>query len=238
MKVSERRTCRVLGHVRATQRRQPKLREDETPLTRRIVRLASCYGRYGYRRVTALLRREGWRVNHKRVERIWRREGLKVPSKQPKRGRLCLNDGGCVRLRPTHGDHVWSYDFIHDRTRDGRGIKILTVIDEYARECLSIKGERFLTSHGVLETLDDLFVRRGVPEHIRSDNGAEFTAKQVRTWLDTLEVKPLYIEPGSPWENGYVESFHGKLRDELLNGEIFDTLWEAQMLLLFFEKLM
>jgi len=207
------------------------VRDDEDALTRRILELASCYGRYGYRRITALLCREGWRVNHKRVERIWRREGLKVPKKQPKRGRLWLNDGSCIRLRPTHRDHVWSYDFIFDRTRDGRAVKILTVIDEYTRECLALRAERGMKSEDVLEVLDDLFIRRGIPEHIRSDNGPEMTAEIVRFWLETLEVKPLYIEPGSPWENGYVESFHGKLRDELLNGELFDTLWEAQVLL-------
>jgi transposase InsO family protein len=231
LKVSERRACRVLGQARSTQRRRPKVRDDEDALTRRIVELASCYGRYGYRRITALLRREGWRVNHKRVERIWRREGLKVPRKQPKRGRLWLNDGSCIRLRPTHRDHVWSYDFIFDRTRDGRAVKILTVIDEYTRECLALRAERNMRSEEVLEVLDDLFMRRGIPEHLRSDNGPEMTAEVVRSWLDTLEVKPLYIEPGSPWENGYVESFHSRLRDELLNGELFDTLWEAQVLL-------
>jgi putative transposase len=231
LRVSERRACRVLGQARSTQRRRPMVRDDEDALTRRIIELASCYGRYGYRRITALLRREGWRVNHKRVERIWRREGLRVPGKQPKRGRLWLNDGSCIRLRPTHRDHVWSYDFIFDRTRDGRAVKIMTVIDEYTRECLALRAERSMKSEDVLEVLDDLFMRRGIPEHMRSDNGPEMTAKIVRSWLETLEVKPLYIEPGSPWENGYVESFHGKLRDELLNGELFDTLWEAQVLL-------
>jgi transposase InsO family protein len=231
LRVSERRACRVLGQVRSTQRRRPKVRDDEDALTGRIIQLASCYGRYGYRRITALLKREGWRVNHKRVERIWRREGLRVPRKQPKRGRLWLNGGSCIRLRPTHKDHVWSYDFIFDRTRDGRAVKILTVIDEYTRECLALRAERSMRSEGLLEVLDDLFIRRGIPEHIRSDNGSEMTAKLVRAWLDTLQVKPLYIEPGSPWENGYVESFHGRLRDELLNGELFDTLWEAQVLL-------
>ena len=229
--VSERRACRVLGQARSTQRRRPTVRDDEDALTKRIIELASCYGRYGYRRITALLNREGWRVNHKRVERIWRREGLKVPKKQPRRGRLWLTDGSCIRLRPTHRDHVWSYDFIFDRTRDGGVIKVLTVIDEYTRECLTLKAERRLDSGDVLEVLDDLFMRRGIPEHIRSDNGSELTAEVVRSWLETLEVKPLYIEPGSPWENGYVESFHGKLRDELLNGELFDTLWEAKVLL-------
>jgi transposase InsO family protein len=181
--------------------------------------------------MTALLLREGWRVNHKRVERIWRREGLKVPRRQARRGRLWLGDGSCIRLRPTHRDHVWSYGFIHDRTRDGRGVRILTVLDEYTRECLALRAARNVTAEDVLETLDGLFMSRGVPEHIRSDNGSEFTAEAVRGWLETLEVRPLYIEPGSPWENGYVESFHGKLRDELLNGEVFDTLWEAQVLL-------
>ncbi len=231
LRVSERRACRVLGQARSTQRRRPEVRDDEGALTSRIIQLATCYGRYGYRRITALLRREGWRVNHKRVERIWRREGLKVPRKQPKRGRLWLNDGSCIRLRPTHKDDVWSYDFLFDRTRDGRAVKILTVIDEYTRECLALRAERSMRSEEVLEVLDDLFIRRGVPEHIRSDNGPEMTAAVVRSWLDTLEVKPLYIEPGSPWENGYVESFHGRLRDELLNGELFDTLREAQVLL-------
>jgi putative transposase len=170
LRVSERRACRVLGQARSTQRRRPKIRDDEDRLTRRIIELATCYGRYGYRRITALLQREGWRVNHKRVERIWRREGLKVPNKQPKRGRLWLTDGSCIRLRPTHRDHVWSYDFIFDRTRDGRAVKILTVIDEFTRESLALRAERSLTSEEVLEVLDDLFVLRGVPEYMRSDN--------------------------------------------------------------------
>jgi putative transposase len=231
LRVSERRACRVLGQARNTQRRRPKVRDDEDALTGRIIELATCYGRYGYRRITALLDREGWRANHKRVERIWRREGLRVPKKQPKRGRLWLSDGSCIRLRPTHRDHVWSYDFLFDRTRDGRTVKIMTVIDEYTRECLALRAARSLDSENVLEVLDDLFMRRGIPEHVRSDNGPELTAQVVRDWLETLEVKPLYIEPGSPWENGYVESFHGKLRDELLNREIFDTLWEAHVLL-------
>ncbi len=231
LNVSERRACRVLGQARATQRRRAIVRDDEDALTQRIVQLASCYGRYGYRRITALLRREGWRTNHKRVERIWRQQGLKVPKRQPKRGRLWLNNGSCVRLRPLYKDHVWSYDFIHDRTRDGRTVRILTVIDEYSRECLALKPGRYLKAGDVLEVLDDLFIRRGIPDHIRSDNGSEFTAKVVRIWLDTLDIRPLYIEPGSPWENGYVESFHGKLRDELLNRELFDTLHEIKVLL-------
>jgi len=206
-------------------------RDDEGPLTAAIIELASQYGRYGYRRITALLRQDGWHVNHKRVERIWRREGLRVPHKQPKRGRLWLNDGSCLRKRPEHRNHVWAYDFVQDRTKDGRSFKMLTVIDEYTRECLAIRVERKLKSIDVLETLADLFLVKGVPEHIRSDNGSEFTAKIVREWLDRLGSQTLFIEPGSPWENGYNESFNGKLRDELLNGEDFYTLKEAQVLI-------
>lgn len=230
-RVSERRACRVLGQSRSTQRRRPRVRDDEPQLVREMVAIAEQYGRYGYRRVTEMLRRKGWHVNHKRIERLWRREGLKVPKRQPKRRRLWLNDGSCVRLRPEHRDHVWSYDFVHHRTHDGRAFRLLTVIDEYTRECLAIDVARRLTSEDVLERLSDLFVRRGVPEHIRSDNGSEFTALKVREWMARVDVKTLYIEPGSPWENGYIESFNGKLRDELLDREIFDTLLEAKVLI-------
>ena len=216
---------------RSTQRRLRLIPDDEAPLTARIVALASEYGRYGYRRVTALLRREGWRVNHKRVERIWRKEGLKVPKRQPKRGRLWLNDGSCIRRRAEHRNHVWSYDFVADRTHDGQPIRMLTVIDEYTRESLAIEVQRRLSSQDVLDVLRDLFVERGAPEFIRSDNGAEFTAKAVREWLRKVAVKTLFIEPGSPWENGYNESFNGKLRDELLAREIFYTLKEAKVLI-------
>jgi len=197
----------------------------------RIIELATQYGRYGYRRITALLRTKGWKVNHKRVEKIWRREGLKVPQKQPKRSRLWLNDGSCIRLRPEHKDHVWSYDFVVARTADGRALRILTILDEYTRECLSILVQRQIRSQDLISVLTDLFLRRGIPEYIRSDNGPEFTAKAVRDWLNRLEVKTLFIELGSPWENGYIESFNGKLRDELLNGESFTTLLEAQVLI-------
>jgi transposase InsO family protein len=231
LRVSERRACRVLRQPRSTQRYCPKPTGVEEALTRRIVELATEYGRYGYRRITALLCEEGWRVNHKRVERIWRQEGLKVPSKQPKRGRLWFNDGSCIRLRPAYKDHVWSYDFVADRTKNGRPLKILTLIDEYTRECLAIKVARSIRSQNVLECLAELFVHRGTPDHIRSDNGPEFTARAVREWLGRVDVKTLFIEPGSPWENGYVESFNGKLRDELLNGEIFYTLTEAKVLI-------
>jgi putative transposase len=196
-----------------------------------MIEFAMTYGRYGYRRVTALLRWEGWRVNHKRVERLWRREGLKVPKRQPKRGRLWLNDGSCLRLRPEHRNHVWSYDFVADRTHDGRPLRMLTIVDEYTRECLAIDVARRLGSNDVLERLTDLFVQRGTPDYIRSDNGSEFTAHAVRGWLERVGVKTLFIEPGSPWENGYVESFNGKFRDEFLNGELFYTLMEAKVLI-------
>lgn len=231
LSMSERRVCRVIGQPRSTQRLHRVFRVDEDYLRAEIVRLAKAYGRYGYRRITVLLRREGWQVNHKRVERIWREEGLKVPKKQPKRGRLWLNDGSCIRLRPTHRNHVWSYDFVADRTHDGRSIKILTVIDEYSQECLAILVERRLKPDDVLSCLTELFVSHGPPEHIRSDNGSEFTAGAVRQWLKRLNVRTLFIEPGSPWENGYNESFNGKFRDELLNGEIFYSLKEAQVLI-------
>jgi len=198
-----------LGQARSTQRHIPNVTDEDKRLVARITELAVKYGRYGYRRITALLRQEGWNVNHKRVQRIWRREGLKVPQKQPKRGRLWLNDGSCIRLRPEYKDHVWSYD----------------------RECIAILVARHVSSEDVIDQLFHLFVFRGIPEHLRSDNGPEFTARAIRDWLNRLGVKTLFIEPGSPWENGYIESFNGKLRDELLNREIFTTLLEAKVLI-------
>lgn len=230
--ISQRRACKVLGQARSTQRRKVDGNAEEKRLTQDIIQLATKYGRYGYRRITALLNsRQGWRVNHKRVERIWRREGLKVPQKQPKRGRLWLNDGSCVRLRPDHKDHVWSYDFVKCRTSDGRAFRILAILDEFTRECLSILVARRITSQDVIDQLFQLFVMRGIPEHIRSDNGPEFTAREIRKWLANIGVRTLFIEPGSPWENGYIESFNGKLRDELLNREVFTTLTEAKVLI-------
>ena len=229
--VSERRACQVIGQPRSTQRYDKQIPEDEELLRQRIIELASQYGRYGYRRVTALLHNEGWIVNHKRVQRIWHEEGLKVPQKQPKRGRLWLNDGSVIRLKPLFPKHVWSYDFMEDRTHNGVKFRILNVIDEFTRECLAVKVARRLTSHNVVRLLSALFIERGVPVHIRSDNGPEFIAKRVRDWLGRLQVRPLFIEPGSPWENGYIESFNGKMRDELLNLEIFYSLKEAQVLI-------
>ena len=220
----------MLEHPRSTQRHEAVRKSDEEPLRERIIHLACQYGRYGYRRVTALLKDEGWRVNHKRVERLWRQEGLKVPKRQPKRRRLWFNDGSCIRLRPLHRNHVWSYDFVADRTSDGKSIRMLNILDEYSRECLKIRIDRQLKAMDVIFELSELFVERGVPDYLRSDNGSEFTAAIVRGWLQRLGVKTLFIEPGSPWENGYIESFNGKLRDELLNGEIFDTILEARVI--------
>jgi transposase InsO family protein len=216
---------------RSVQRQVRRGGQDEEALRADIIRLARQYGRYGYRRITALLRVEGWRVNHKRVERLWRQEGLKVPKKQPKRARLYLNDGSCIRLRPCWPNHVWSYDFVEERLAGGSKIRLLTVIDEYSRKCLAIRVARRLKSHDVLDVLSDLFITEGTPDFIRSDNGSEFTAQALRGWLKALGVRIAYIEPGSPWENGYNESFNGKLRDELLNGELFYSLKEAQVII-------
>ncbi|MGV1015308.1 MAG: IS3 family transposase [Methyloceanibacter sp.] len=229
--VSERLACRVLGQHRSTQRKSPKGRADDAALTADVIALATQYGRYGYRRITAMLHAAGWTVNVKRVERIWRQEGLKVPGKQPKKGRLWLNDGSCVRLRPERSNHVWSYDFVEDRTHNGRKFRMLNVIDEFTRECLAIRVDRKLKSTDVIDVLSDLFILRGVPGHVRSDNGPEFIAKAVREWIAAVGAKTAFIEPGSPWENGYCESFNSKLRDELLNGELFYSLAEARIVI-------
>ena len=230
--MSERRVCRVLGQHRSTQRRVPAGRDDEERLIADVTELARQYGRYGYRKIAELLRSTaGWIVNDKRVERIWRREGLKVPAKQPKRGRLWLNDGSCVRLRTEHRNHVWSYDFVEDRTHDGRKYRMLNVIDEFTHECLAICIERSLKSTDVIDVLSDLFILRGVPGHVRSDNGPEFVAKAVQKWIGAVGAKTAYIMPGSPWENGFIESFNARLRDELLDGEIFYSLAEAKIII-------
>ena len=231
LSVSERRVCRTLGQHRSTQRKVPCGLPDEERLTEDIIALTKEFGRYGYRMITGMLNNSGWHVNHKRVERIWRREGLKVPQKQPKNGRLWLNDGSCVRLRAERPNHVWSYDFVQDRTHDGRVFRTLNIIDEFTREALVIRVKRRLNSTVVVDALTDLFILRGPPEFIRSDNGAEFIAKKVRAWIGAVGAKTAFIAPGSPWENGYCESFNARFRDELLNGEVFYTLREAQILI-------
>jgi len=219
--VNERHACRLLGQWRRTQRYAAIQRIDEDALTQDIILLASEYGRYGYRRITALLQEAGWHVGKDRVHRIWNREGLKVPQKQRPRRRLWLNDGSYVRLRPERANHVWRYDFVSGRTHDGRAIRMLTLIDEYARECLAIRVARRLRRYEAIEALVDVMVWRGTPEYIRSYNGPEFVAEELRKWLASVGIGTLYIEPGSPWENGYCESFNGKARDECLNAEIF-----------------
>lgn len=220
----------MLGQHRSTQRRIPCGRDDEERLIADIVELVRCYGRYGYRKIAALLRSTaGWVVNDKRVERIWRREGLKVPARQPKRGRLWLADGSCIRLRAERPNHVWSYDFVDDRTHDGRKYRMLNVIDEFTHECLAIRIDRRLKAIDVIDVLSDLFILRGAPEHVRSDNGPEFVAKAVQEWIGAVGAKTAYIAPGSPWENGFIESFNARLRDELLDGEIFYSLAEAKI---------
>jgi putative transposase len=232
LKLSERRVCRVLGQHRSTQRRIPQGRDDEARLTADLIDLARQYGRYGYRKIAELLRSQaGWVVNDKRVERIWRREGLKVPHKQPKRGRLWLGDGSCIRLRAERPNHVWSYDFVEDRTHDGRKYRMLNVIDEFTHECLAIRVSRKLKAVDVIDVLSDLFILRGLPGHVRSDNGPEFVAKAVQEWIAAVGAKAAYIAPGSPWENGFIESFNARLRDELLDGEIFYSLKEAKIVI-------
>jgi len=229
--VCERRACVVLGQHRSTQRKAPRGANDEALLTADIIELAKRYGRYGYRRVTALLRAAGWAVNRKRVQRIWRCEGLKVPHRQPKRERLWLADGSRIRLRPERPNHVWAYDFVEDRTRDGRRFRMLCVVDEFSREALAIRVARRLTSSDVIDVLADLLLTHGRPAPIRSDQGPELIAAAVKDWMAGVGARTAYIEKASPWENGYVESFNGKLRDELLDGEVFDTLREAQVLI-------
>ena len=223
LEVSERRACKVLRQPRSTQRYAARPRDDERWLVQRMLSIVRRHPRYGYRRVWALLRREGHRVNVKRVYRLWRREGLKVPRKQRKKRRLGHSVNGCVRHRAEHIDHVWCYDFVSDQTVDGRTLKFLTIEDEYTREALAIEVERSITSAAVIETLRYLFEVRGTPGFIRSDNGPEFIARALRAWLKSSGVGPLYIEPGAPWENGYNESFNSRFRDELLDGELFTS---------------
>lgn len=229
--VSERRACKTIGQLRSTYRYEPKPNPEREKLRDRVVAVASEYSRYGYRKVTDILNMEGFQVGKDRVYRIWREEGLKVPQKAPKRSRLWLSDGSLIRLRPEYRHHVWCYDFVSDRTKNGRPYKILNIVDEYSRECLASFVARRIRSQDVILVLADLFLKYGCPTHIRSDNGPEFVAKILKSWLKKLEVKPLYIEPGSPWENGYCESFNGKMRYELLDGEIFYTLLEAKVII-------
>jgi len=228
--VSERRACKTLSQPRSTQRYQSRPRGDETALVRRMLDLARSRPRWGYRRIAWLLRQEAWQASDTRIYRLWRREGLKVPQKKRKKRRLGTSTNGCVRRRAEHRDHVWCWDFVFDHTATGSQLKWLSIVDEYTRECLALKVDRSITSEDVIDTLAELFAMRGLPKCIRSDNGPEFVAQAIRAWLRLVNVETLYIEPGSPWENGYAESFHGRLRDEFLATEVFESLAATKVL--------
>ena len=227
--VSQRRACKLLEQPRSTQRYQAKESPaEEVRLVARIHELVRRYPRYGYRMITAKLRQEGLQVNRKRVYRLWKQEGLKVPKKTRKKRRLGHSDNSCVRRRAEHKDHVWTWDFIHDRTTGGRSLKWFAITDEYTRECLALEVDRSITADKVIDVLTSSFLTRGVPTHIRSDNGPEFIAQAIRKHIERTSLEMLYIAPASPWENGYAESFFSRLRDELLNCEEFANLAEAR----------
>ena len=220
----------MLDQPRSSQRYAAQPRDEEVALTRRMRELARKRPRFGYRRIASLLRRESWRASDTRIYRLWRREGLKVPQKKRKRRRLGTSDNGCHRRRAERPNEVWCWDFAFDRTTSGSQLKWLSIVDEYTRESLALKVARNITSEDVIDTLAELFAMRGTPQFLRSDNGPEMTAKALRRWLAEVDVETLYIEPGSPWENGYAESFFSRLRDEFLSLEVFDNLAAARRL--------
>ena len=228
--MSQRRACRALGQPRSTQRYAPRVPDDEPALVAAMHAEARRHPRYGYRLVCGVLRGDGWKVNPKRVYRLWRREGLKVARKRRKKRRLGHSENGCVRRRAEGKNDVWAWDFIHDRDEWGRPLKWLSLVDEWTRECLLLEVERGMKAVEVIERMSEVMRIRGVPRHIRSDNGPEFIARALRKFLGAADVETLYIEPGSPWENGYAESFHSRLRDELLDAEIFGGLRDAKAL--------
>ena len=228
--VSQRRACVVLDQPRSSQRYVPEVRSDEAGLVTRMLQLSRERPRFGYRRIGSLLRAEGWQASHTRVYRLWRREGLKVPQKKRKRRSPGTAENGCDRHRAESRNHVWAWDFVFDRTTSGSPLKWLSIVDEFTRECLALKVDRSITSEDVIDTLAELFAMYGVPRHIRSDNGPEFVAKSLRGWLELIGVETLYVEPGSPWENGYAESFHSRVRDEFLATEEFESLSAARSL--------
>ncbi len=230
LKYSQRRVCRALRQHRSTQRYVERAARDDAPLVARINDLVRSHPRRGYRMVCGRLRLEGWLVNHKRIYRLWRREGLGVPRKHRKKRRLGVSANGVTRQRAERMNDVWCWDFVHDTDERGRTLRWLTIVDEFTRECVALEVARSMTSNDVLDILVRLFKSRGVPKHIRSDNGPEFIAKAIREFLKVADVKALYIEPGSPWQNGFGESFNGRFRDELLNAEIFADLTEARAL--------
>lgn len=228
--VSQRRSCRALDQPRSTQRYRRRVADDEAALVAAMQALVRRHPRYGYRRIWALLCVDGWAVNRKRVYRLWKREGFKVPQKQRKKRRLGSSDNGCVHRSAQCKDDVWAWDFIHDRDAQGRPLKWLSLVDEFTRECLLLEVDRSIKATDVVTLISEVMLIRGVPRHIRSDNGPEFIAAAIREFLAAAGVETLYIEPGSPWENGYVESFHSRLRDELLDAEVFEGLRAAKAL--------
>ena len=230
MELSERRACEVLEQPRMTQRYEVKQPDKDKPLITAMKRIACSHPCYGYRFITAKLRQDGWRVNHKRVQRLWRKEGLQVPYRRKMKKSRGSSANACFVKKAEFMNHVWTYDFTEDTTEDGRKLKFLTVLDEWTRELPAIEVGRSITSKGVIAVLEYLFMVRGMPRFIRSDNGPEFIADAIKGWLADKEVETLYIEPGSPWENGYIESFHGRFREELLNRELFYSVREAKVL--------
>ncbi len=228
---SERRTCKVVGIARSTLQYKAAPQDDDDALRLALIRLTKQYGRYGYRKITKLLRVEGWRVNHKRVERLWREEGLQLPARHKKRRRLYHKDSSVIRLRPQYANHIWSIDFVHDKLSNGRSYKMLTVLDEYTRQALCVAAKRKMGAADVLEALYPLLLKHGKPQYIRSDNGPEFIAAPLQAWLRRVGIKPIQIYPGSPWENGYNERFNGTLRREVLNTEWFLTTKQAQVVI-------
>lgn len=227
---SERRVCRVVNQPRSTQRRKQKAKTDEPEILKAMHRLVREHPRFGYRRIHALLRRSGFKLNRKRTYRLWKQESFKVPQKQVKKTRLGVSENGIVRQSAVEPNDVWCWDFVHDRDEQGRAIRWLAIVDEFTRECLALDGARSFKADDVLDVLGKLFMTRGMPKHIRSDNGPEFIAEAMRNFLKLTEVDTLYIEPGSPWQNGYAESFNSRLRDELLDAELFADLAEAHVL--------
>lgn len=230
MKVSQRRGCRTLGQPRATQRARGLRADRDKPLVSKLHQLSRRYPRYGYRMITALVRQEGWQVNRKRIYRLWRQEGLQVPRRSHKRHRCGDSNHGGTRKQAMYPNHVWTYDFLYDQTEDGRRLKLLPVVDEFTRECLTLEVARRMEATDVIGVLEDLFALRGRPRYLRSDNGPEFVARRIQAWLAQRQTGPLFIEPGSPWENAYMESFNSRLRNEFLNVEVFGSLKEAQVL--------
>ena len=229
--MSERHACELTGQYRSTQRLTLSVAKDELRLLKDMRRFSGRHPRFGYRRIHRMLLREGWRINRKRVHRLWRREGMQVPRKRIKRRSLGDSANSCVQHRAEFMNHVWTYDFLFDRTEDGRQVKVLAIVDEFTRECLATHVARSIKAKDVIDVLADVMAERGSPAYIRSDNGPEFIATAVTKWLKTVGTGTLFVEPGSPWENGYIESFNSRLRDELLNGELFIGLAEARYLI-------